>query len=189
MRRSYLILLTTLFLSCSKPEHDIEKGIREMEGIVEEADTTSVLEECRFDSSVHALTWAVIRGIPDLQDVRWLDSVKGFEASWRSNQIRRTKGGCMRFNDNLWVRFLDNRPLTDEGYWLEKAHDAARHFGIPHYPVLIKSGVLKLDSSRSDRHLRTYFVDSTNYDLPTFDGITIHQDDQGTLIRLEMHEE
>ena len=157
-----LASLLLLLLSCSKPEHDIEKGIREMEGIAEEQpieDTVAV--PCAFDTSMYRLTMESLRGIPALTDLRWNDSTKTATATWRNASIRRSKGGCAHFSDDLWVELADYTPLDRHDHWIQRSAEAARHFGIPNYLSALQLKQLALDSSRSDKYRLQFEVTST----------------------------
>ena len=97
MKTRYLFL-TVFLLSCNPEKHDIDKGIEEMAEYREETpveDTVAV--DCLHDTSYYKLTMAAIRGVPDANDVQWLESEHAAVINWRGDEVRRSRGGCMRF--------------------------------------------------------------------------------------------
>ena len=124
-------------------------------------DTVAV--DCLHDTSYYKLTMAAIRGVPDAKDVQWLESEHTAVINWRGDEVRRTRGGCMRFADDLeWIT-RDTTSLADALHWLGKAQQVTTHFGIPYFAKAIADKKVFLDPTMSDDFTKFFKLD---VDLP-----------------------
>ena len=188
--RLIVILCAFLLLSCSSDQHDIDRGIAEMEGeeVVEQEDTTNVLETCLFDTSYYKLTMAALAGIPDAKDVRWIESEHSAVVNWRGDEVRRSRGGCNRFADNLEYVTRDVTSLEDALHWLEKAKQVTAHFGIPYFPKAIADGKAKFDPTMSDAETKSFRLDIEPIEDRLIEGFTIRRVGDRTLLKFEQYQ-
>lgn len=169
------VLLALLLISCEKPHPDVEEDIAIMEGGIPEPDTTTVVEECTYDSSYYTLTIAALRGIPDAKDIIWIESEHSALLNWRGNEVRRKRGGCRFFYDDLIFTTKDTTSLADTTYWLKQAYQVSKHFGIPYYPQAIAKREIELDQDRSTHVASIYSItpSETITEPRAFDGLLI----------------
>jgi hypothetical protein len=186
MKRS-LIFFALLLLSCNPEKHDIDKGIQEMSEYKEKApieDTVKV--DCVFDTSYYKLTMEALRGIPDAKDVRWIEQEHMAVVDWRGDEVRRKRGGCTHFSDDLILITKDTTSLEDALHWLERSKQATAHFGIPHFPAAIMSGKVIIDPTMSDTFTKLYRVDvGDNPAGPVIEGILIQRIGKTTKLSFE----
>ena len=189
MKTRYLFL-TLLLLSCNPEKHDIDKGIEEMAEYREETPVEdSVAVDCLHDTSYYKLTMAAIRGVPDAKDVQWLESEHTAVITWRGDEVRRSRGGCMRFADDLeWVT-RDTTDLADALHWLGKAQQVTTHFGIPYFAQALTQNKVILDPSMSDGFTKYFKLD---IDLPgdvVIDGFLIQRTSERTKLVFRQYRE
>lgn len=154
-----LPLLALLLISCDPEKHDIDKGIQEMAEYREEVPVEDTMKvDCVFDTSYYKLTMAAIRGVPDAKDVQWLESEHTAVINWRGDEVRRKRGGCALFSDDLVLITKDTTALTNGKHWLNRARGVATHFGVPYFAQAIAEGKYELDPTMSDAQSYFYRV-------------------------------
>jgi hypothetical protein len=188
--RSSLLLLTLLLTSCNPEKHDIDKGIEEMSEYREETpveDTVAV--DCLHDTSYYRLTMAAISGVPDAKDVQWIEAEHTAVINWRGDEVRRSRGGCMKFADDLDLLTRDTTSLADALHWLGKAQQVTAHFGIPHFVRAIAGKKVILDPTMSDDFTKTFKL---NVELPPdvmIDGFMIQRIGDRTRLTFRQYRE
>jgi hypothetical protein len=161
MKLRLLFFALLLLLSCDPEKHDIDKGIAEMSEYREETpaeDTVGV--DCLHDTSYYKLTMEALRGIPDAKDVQWIEQEHTAVVNWRGDEVRRSRGGCMQFNDDLELATLDTTDLADALHWLGKAQAVTTHFGIPYFAKAIADKKAVFDPSMSDAQTKFFRLDA-----------------------------
>lgn len=184
-----LPLLTLFLLSCNPEKHDIDKGIEEMAEYREEMPVEdTVREDCTFDTSYYKLTLDALRGLPDVKDIRWIESEHTAVANWRGDEVRRSRGGCERFADNLILITRQGPDLRDALYWLEKAKQVTTHFGIPYFAQAIAQKKVKLDPTMSDAETDFYRLEIEPPEDRVVEGFSIQQISGTTTLRFEQYQ-
>jgi hypothetical protein len=169
-------ILALLLLSCNPEKHDIDKGIEEMAEYRDEMPVEdTVKQDCLFDTAYYRLTMDALRGIPDAKDITWLESEHTAVIIWRGDEVRRKRGGCTKFSDDLELITQDTTSLEDALHWLERAQKVSAHFGIPYFPKAIADGKAMFDPTMSDRYTKFFRLDIEPPDGRVIEGFMIQR--------------
>jgi hypothetical protein len=181
--------LALLLLSCNPEKHDIDKGIQEMSEYKEDApveDTVKV--DCVFDTSYYKLTMEALRGIPDAKDVQWIETEHTAMVNWRGDEVRRKRGGCTHFSDDLTLISRDTTSLADALHWLERAQQVATHFGLPYFAEVLRSRKVKIDPTMSDAGTSFYRLETEIPEDRVIEGFLIQRTGSTTTLRFEQYQ-
>lgn len=154
----------------------------------EEPAQDTVKIDCVFDTGYYRLTMEALRGIPDVKEVRWLEAEHTAVVNWRGDEVRRKRGGCDHFSDDLVLITRDSTKLADALHWLERAKEVTTHFGIPYFAHALAKKQVKLDPTLSDAETDFYRLETEIPADRVIEGFSVQQISGSTTLTFEQYQ-